>query len=156
VTSATRSNAGFSTDQNGYTLIELLVVCAIISVIAVISMPTYQNFKTRAKVNTDLSLTRPLISSMLESHAMRGTWPADNAEAGIGVPSDYKGEYLISAEITDTPQAGTLTLTYDTRKLPVLRGGNTLVYYAVESGGRTVWACDQGTMPDKYRPKNCR
>ncbi|MFK8083355.1 MAG: pilin [Granulosicoccus sp.] len=148
--------AALRSDQNGYTLIELMIVGAIISVVAVISVPTYQNFKTRAKVNTDLSLARPLINGMVESHAMRGEWPSDNLDAGMSIPTAYKGEYLSSAEISDTPQPGTLTLTYDISRLPVLRGANTLVYYPLDTGGKTLWACDQGTIPDKFRPKKCR
>ena len=142
--------------QNGFTLIEALIVIAITSILVMVISPLYQNYVARAKISGDLSLMHPLMLRMNEEYALNDEWPSSNAEAGAREPAHYKGKYLASAEVSDNPQAGTMTLTYDADELRVLRGTNTLVFYPSNSASGANWECDQGTIPSKYRPPNCR
>lgn len=142
--------------HDGFTLMEILIVIAIASILVMISVPFYQNYTVRTKVSGDLSLMHPLMQRMNEEYALNNKWPSSNAEAGALEPSEYRGTYLSSAEVSDTPQAGTMTLTYNEEAIPVLRGMNTLVYYPGVGSGSNNWQCGQGTMPSKYRPPNCR
>lgn len=144
------------TKQNGLTILELLAVTAIVSAIIMISLPMYQNYRVRSQVGGDLPMMRPLMLLMNEEYALNGQWPASNEEANAHAPTSYRGNYLLSATITDEPQAGTMTLKYDSDKLPVLRGTDTIVFYPKESSNRSEWLCDQGSIPSKYRPTQCR
>lgn len=145
------------TRRNGFTLIEVLFVFAIISIISMISVPFYQNYTIRTKISSDFSLIKPLMRSMNLEYALNKQWPASNEEAGAREPEYYKGEYLMSALVTDDPQPGSMILTYDADEIPVLRGTDTLVFYPRVGGGQGGdWACDQGSIPAKYRPPNCR
>lgn len=143
-------------EKNGFTLIEVLFAITIISILSMISMPLYQNYQVRTKVSGELSLMRPLMTSMIEKYALYSEWPSSNADAGAREPEFYKGKYLLSATISDSPQAGTMTLVYDVDKLPALRGTNTLVFYPGEGNNSANWKCDQGSLPSKYRPSNCQ
>jgi len=152
----TKFQPNANTEQNGFTLIEVLTVIAIASILSMISMPLYQNYAVRAKISGDFSLIHPLMLRMNEEYAINDKWPLTNAEAGAHAPSHYKGKYLLSAQVSDNPQAGTLKLTYDAVELPVLRGTNILVFYPIQNTSGASWECDQGTIPAKYRPPNCR
>lgn len=148
-----RTNA---TEQNGFTLIEVLFVFAIASIISIISFPYYQNYAIRTKVSGDIPIMHPLMMNMNVAYGLNAEWPATNAEAGAKEPGYYKGKYLMSAQVSDNPQAGTMTLTYDAEEIPILRGTDTLVFYPDDVAGGDNWKCDQGTIPLKYRPTNCR
>lgn len=143
-------------NQNGMSLLELMVVTAIASALIMVSVPLYQNYTTRTKIGSELPLSRPLMLLMNEQYATNSVWPSSNDEANAHPPTSYSGEYLLSAAISDTPQDGTMTLTYDTSKIPVLRGSDTIVFYPVQDINGAVWHCDQGTIPAKYRPSRCK
>lgn len=140
----------------GFTLIELLFVFAIISIIAMVSVPFYQNYSVRTKVSGDLLLANPLLKNMNLQYTLNRAWPSSNSDAGANEPTYYSGKYLMSAEISDEPQAGTMTLTYNADELPALRGTDTIVFYPDEGAATNSWKCDQGSIPAKYRPPNCR
>lgn len=145
-----------NTIPNAFTLIELLFVFAIISIIAMVSLPFYQNYSIRTKISGDLLLASPLIRSLDLHYALNREWPSNNAEAGANEPAHYSGEYLMSAQVSDEPQPGTMTLTYDADELPALLGSDTIVFYPGAGAESNNWKCDQGTIPAKYRPPNCR
>ena len=142
--------------ENGFTVIEVLIVIVIASFLIMVSLPLYQNYAVRTKISGDFSLMHPLMLRMNEEYALNDKWPSSNAEAGAHESVHYKGKYLSSAEVSDNPQEGTMTLTYNADKLPVLRGTNTLVFYPSKSASGASWECDQGTIPPKYRPPNCQ
>ena len=143
--------------QAGLTLLELMIVFAIVSILGVISTPLYQGYSLKTKIGTAIPLMAPVQRLATEHYAFTNSWPADNTEAGARVPESYNENYLTSIAITDTPQPGAIVITYDTSQLKVLGSNNTLVYYPVLNGNKTVtWKCDKGTIADRYRPANCR
>lgn len=143
--------------QAGLTLLELMAVLAIVSILGVIGTPLYQGYSLKTKVGTAIPLMAPVQRLATEHFILNNSWPADNAEAGARAPGTYTQNYLTSIEITDSPEPGTIVLTYDTSQLKVLGTDNTLVYYPVLNGTSTVsWKCDKGTIADRYRPATCR
>lgn len=143
-------------NQTGVTLLELMFVLTIVSILGMISVPLYQGYAMRSKISGELPLLHSLKMHVSEHYTLNKEWPASNAQAGAKAPEFYKGEYLISAAVSNEPQAATITLTYDADELPVLRGTDTLIFYPVISTGSIQWKCNQGTIPSKYRPPNCR
>jgi len=143
--------------QAGLTLIELMTVLAILSILGVISTPLYQGYSLKTKVGTAIPLMAPIQRLATEHFILNNSWPADNNEAGAKAPDTYDDNYLSSISITDSPEPGTIVLTYDTSQLKVLGTNNTLVFYPVLNGTSTVsWKCNKGTIADRYRPASCR
>lgn len=148
----------FRRSGNGFTLLEILIALAIVSILTMIAVPFYQDYRTRVKVAGELPLAEPVKKIILEIYMIDGFWATSNSEAKVNAADVYKGDYLQSVMIGNTPTAGALTLTFDSAKLPALGANNTLVFYPNETagGGSISWHCDLGTMNNRYRPKNCR
>jgi type IV pilus assembly protein PilA len=141
--------------QQGFTLIELMIVVAIIGILAAIAIPAYSDYTIRAKVSEGLNLASAAKSAVSEYRISQGTWPADNASAGLSgtITSKY-----VRSVIVDTPGgSGRITVTF-TNTLDTDVGAKTMRFVGtMGTGNATVdWACSEGDLDDKYRPANCR
>jgi len=140
--------------EAGFTLLEILIAMAIVSILAMVAVPYYQDYRTRAKVAGDFGLIEPVKNRVMEAHMMMGSWPVDNDSASVDAPETYHGQYLQSVEVSDQPRPGSLKLTYD---IPALGGNNTIIFYPQQGGSGSVsWKCDKGSMADNFRPNQCR
>ncbi len=142
----------------GFTLIEVLITVAIFSIIAMVATPFYQSYTVQAKVGGDLLTMAPVKQLIQERYIIDGIWPATNEDAGAKDPIAYFGNYVDSVTIVDQPRPGSIELNYDDTVLRALAGKTTIVFYPVlsPSGEIATWHCDEGTMIDRYRPKQCR
>jgi len=84
--------------NSGFTLIELMIVVAIIGILAAVAIPQYQNYVARAQVSEGLSLASGAKTAIAEYFNTNGTFPADNATAGLSDPEDISGKYVFSVE----------------------------------------------------------
>jgi len=153
--------------QKGFTLIELMIVVAIIGILAAIAIPAYQDYTARAQVTEAFNLAGAQKLAVSEYHSNWGSFPANNADAGIADETKIKGNYVSGVKITREGTAGAsdekavITATIKTEGAAKGIQGSTLVLKGSTSGeGSYEWDCNKssagGTIDVKYRPAACR
>ena len=139
------------------TLLELLVVMMIISILAMVGLPTYKDYTVRAKVGEDLARVGEIKLRVAEFHMLNDRLPEKNEELGLPKDKEITGSRLEKLEIDKKPMPGTIKLYYDGEDaLPMLGKENEIHFVPEVRNGRLVWECKCGNMQDKYRPANCR
>jgi type IV pilus assembly protein PilA len=143
--------------QQGFTLIELMIVVAIIGILAAVAIPAYQDYTIRAQVSEGMALTSGVKTSVSEFVQTNGTFPTDNA--GAGISDTIEGNYV--SDVTNA--SGVVTVTYSNTGDQTANkqiNGSTMVLSAVTSAGSVQWTCKAGTsagaIEPKYLPSSCR
>jgi type IV pilus assembly protein PilA len=137
--------------KKGFTLIELMIVVAIIGTLAALAIPAYQNYVIRAQVSEGLNLTGPLKNGVAAYHEQFGTYPTDNAAAGLPAPPSFTGNYVTAISVT----GAVISIIYG-NNANALIGGRTLTVTAVSNGGSVSWDCVSGGIPATLLPSTCR
>lgn len=137
----------------GFTLIELMIVVAIIAILASLAMPVYQEYIVRSQVSEGLSLSQGAKTGLTEQFSNRGTFPADNAEAGLPLPGSIAGRYVSSVTVGNGN--GEIAVSFGNSANAVISGQDVLLQ-AIDSGGSLDWRCSSSTIDPRYLPTSCR
>ena len=143
-------DSGMKRLNSGFTLIELMIVVAIIGVLAAIAIPQYQNYVARAQVSEAFSLASGAKTAVAEYFMLNGTFPADNAEAGLSDAADISGNYVESVTVA----GGTITALFSDTEAHSKLQGKSMVLTAVDNGGSIGFSCS-GTDIKAYLPSSC-
>ena len=141
--------------QQGFTLIELMIVVAIIGILAAIAIPAYQDYTIRAQVSEGLNLSAGAKAAISEFYMDRGTFPTNNASAGISGATDIQGNYVSGVEVKN----GVIEVTYksgDPQKANALIDGDVLFLSPATTAGSVIWTCRSATLEAKWLPSSCR
>ncbi len=139
-------------DQQGFTLIELMSVVAIIGVLAAIAIPAYQRYTIRAQVVEGLNLSAPFKTAVTEFISSNGTFPTDNAAAGLSAPGSYIGKYVNSVSVN----GAVVSIQYG-NDAHVRINGQTVILTALNSDGGVNWTCTSGgVIANIYLPSACQ
>ncbi|OUD14235.1 pilin [Thioflexithrix psekupsensis] len=84
----------FSRPQLGFTFIELMTSTAIIGVLASVAIPAYMDYLLRSKAIEALTISQEAMRKITEYYAFYGTFPQDNAEAGLRESDHFYGHYV--------------------------------------------------------------
>ncbi len=139
--------------QQGFTLIELMIVVAIIGILAAIAIPAYQDYTIRAQVSEGLSLAAGSKVAVTEFYQDRGTWPANNTEAGVSPPTNISGKYVTQVDVT----SANIAVTYGGTEVNNNIANAVLTLQATDNTGAIEWDCS-GASPlvPKWLPAACR
>lgn len=143
--------------ERGVTLIELMVVITIISILLMIAIPAYFFYDTRSKVTEGIALANPVLQGANQYFRTVGSWPDNNAAAGVSQPVSFASKYVrditVSASGGANPQ---IIVTYNASNLRSFTSNPTIIFEPDTIEGATRWICTAGDMPNIYRPLRCR
>lgn len=143
----------------GFTLIELMIVVAVVSILAVIAMPAYQNYTIRSKVSEAVVFMAEAKTTISEKFSATNTMPTNNQQAGIATPESYdEYEYISRLEVTSIPVDGAIVVTI---KIPgTTANGKQLQLVPSTNTSPIIWKCEPVTgglaISTNHVPANCR
>jgi type IV pilus assembly protein PilA len=155
--------------QRGFTWIEMLMVIAVISILALMAIPSLQETAVKKQVKEGMEIADIAKKAVQAHYASTGEWPPNNAAAGA--PPRNK---IISALVTEVDiKDGAVTLTYGNNATKAIEGMKLTILPAIVPGQRGVpiaWLChenrvpkgmelqgkDLTDIPDKFLPLDCR
>lgn len=138
---------------SGFTLIELMIVVAIVSILAAIALPAYQDHVARAQVSEGLSLAGGAKTSVATYYMARSTFPADNSDAGLALPGSISSKYVKSVTIEDG--TGVIQVLYGNSASNRIRNLH-LILEPMTQDGSMQWRCSSPDLPTKHLPSSCR
>ncbi len=134
----------------GFTLIELMIVIAIISILATMAVPSYQDRVIRAQVAEGLALADFARQAVAAHYAKTHAMPKDNAEAGLPPADHIVGNYVSSMAV----QSGAIVITFGNQSNRNLAQKKLSLRPATVEGYPQVpiaWICGSAGVPGKMR-----
>lgn len=85
--------------ERGFTLVEVMIVVALIGILFAITLPQYQNYKTRGKVAEALVFSTSVQRAPISYYYDKGMWPLSNGEASLPEKDNLSSTYLKRIEV---------------------------------------------------------
>jgi type IV pilus assembly protein PilA len=134
--------------EKGFTLIELMIVIAIISILATLAIPSYQDRVIRAQVSEGLGLADFAKQAVAAYYAKTHKLPHDNDEAGLPPANRIVGNHVSSVAV----RLGSIDITFGNQANHNLAGKTLTIRPATVTQYPQVpiaWICGQAAIPDK-------
>lgn len=144
-------------DQDGFTLLELLSAIAIVSILMLIAIPVYSDYRSRAKVSEGLYLVGKVLSNVEETYRETGSWPEDNKSAGVAEPGAFSTKWVSAIVVEhDTDEKTQIRVVYNASSIGGLQPNDDIIFKPTMNFGHTVWDCTDGAIKPYFRPNRCK
>lgn len=149
---AVRGNAA------GFTVIELMIVVTIVSILAVMALPAYQDYAVRSKVAEGMGFLAEAKTTVSERYYATLQMPTNNFAAGLMVASQYSAfDFVDQLEVTSDPRPGSIIVTFS---LPgTVSHLKRLMLVPDTRTTEIIWTCrptDTDGIKTSHAPANCR
>ena len=158
-----------ATSQHGFTMMEMAVVLAIIGILALLAVPSYQDRLVRDQIISAMPLADLAKTPIALSWATLQSFPADNASAGLPPAEKIVNNFISSLMV----QTGAIHITFGNSANGVIKGKILTLRPAVVVDAQVVpvaWVCgnaagpgqmtikgeNKTNIPANYLPYNCR
>ena len=127
--------------ERGFTLIELMIVVAIVSILAAIAVPAYQNYTIRGQVSEGLTLADGWKAAIAEFYANNGTWPVLADLSGTVAST---GKYVSEVTVLG---GGTIQVTYGGQANSSLATQVLQIGAYTNTNDDVIWICGSAPVP---------
>jgi type IV pilus assembly protein PilA len=131
----------------GFTLIELMIVVAIISILATMALPSYQDRVIRAQVQEAFNLAEMAQENISAFYKAKNKMPRNNSEAGLPAPEKIIGNYVTRVQVVD----GAINVTLGNRVNKNALGKTVTIRPAIVKGETKVpisWIYGYASVPE--------
>lgn len=140
--------------NKGFSLIELMIVLVIIGILAIISVPLYLNYSTKAKLSEMIIMATIAKNAVSEYFITHSTLPNNNDEAGLDSAQAINSKYVASVTISESGII--IVSSNNTKDLPIDAQNKTVILSPTINNNSLNWNCVAGTIPHKYLTSSCR
>jgi type IV pilus assembly protein PilA len=134
----------------GFTLIEVMIVVAVLGILSMMAIPSYQDRVIRTQVGEGLNLAEFVRQSVQDYYKKNHRLPADNAAIGLPDSKLIIGNYVSDVAVRD----GVVVITYGNRVNRFIAGKKLTLRPAVVEGHPVVpiaWICGNASVPQKMQ-----
>lgn len=139
----------------GFSLLELMISITIVSILAAIAIPSYQDYTVRAKVSEALNFFSVAKLAVSEYYVATGNLPENASQAGI---ASVTTDYIADIDYTSDDASGDIIITLGT-DIHASVDGKKINLRATVERGFLDWKCqpsDDNGLPSRFLPASCR
>lgn len=134
--------------QRGFSLIEMTVTIAVIALLMLAAVPSFQGRIVRNQILEALPLAEVAKKPVAASWTLTQTLPADNAAAGLPAADKIVNNQISGVAVEN----GAVQITFGNHAHKILQGKHLSLRPAVVEDAPVVpvaWVCGYATAPDK-------
>jgi type IV pilus assembly protein PilA len=136
----------------GFTAIEMMVVLAVVAILMMMALPTYQDKFIRDQIAEGLPLADIAKAPVAAAWTLAQALPADNAAAGLPPAEKIVNNFISAVAVQD----GAIHVTFGNRANNAIRGKILTLRPAVVEDAAVVpvtWVCGFASPPGNMSPK---
>ncbi|MBU1237913.1 MAG: pilin [Gammaproteobacteria bacterium] len=132
----------------GFTMVEMMAVIAVLTILAMIAVPSYLDRIVKAQIEAALPLADLAKRAVSAYWAGTQEMPADNSVAALPAADKIVGNYVSNVSVVD----GAIHMTFGNRANKAIAGKVLTLRPAVVDDAPVVpiaWVCGQAEAPEK-------